>query len=111
MQEQMDMLMKLVKDRTESHPMPGSGTAAVGWQVKFTKLTETDDIEAYLTTFEQTMQAFKVEKEQWVYKLVPQLTRKAQQTFAMMEMTDAGDYDHVKAAILRSYNIIEETYR
>ena len=59
--------------------------------MKFTKFTETDDIEAYLTTFESTMNAFKVPQEQWVYKLAPQLTGKAQQAFGAMETAGAGD--------------------
>ena len=110
MQEQMEMLMKLVTDQAKS-ASPGKGAVTVERDVKFTKLTETDDIEAYLTTFERTMQAFNVPKEQWVFKLAPQLTGKAQQAFAAMETESAGSYDDVKAVILRRYNINEETYR
>ena len=111
MQEQMDLLMKLVRDQSENRPITGSELVTVGREVKFSKLTETDDIQAYLMTFERTMQAFKVAKEQWVYQLVPQLTGKAQQAFAAMETSDSGDYDLVEAAILKRYNITEETYR
>ena len=45
--------------------------------------------------FKRTMQAFKVAKEQWVYKPAPQLNSKAQQPFATVEK-NAGDYDQVK---------------
>ena len=69
--------------------------------VKFTKLTET---EAYLTTFERTMQAAK-----GTVGLQVQLTGKAQQTFAAMETDSAGSYDDVKAVILQRYNINEES--
>ena len=72
MQEQMDLLMKLVKDQTESRAEETRSTT-VGREVKFSRLTDSDDIEAYLTTFERTMNAFKITKEQWVYKLAPQL--------------------------------------
>ena len=109
MQEQMDALMKLVQEQAKS-ATPAKGTVTVERDVKFSKFTETDNIEAYLTTFERTMNAFKVPQEQWVYKLAPQLTGKAQQAFAAMEMTGAGNYDDVKAAILLRYNINEETY-
>ena len=110
MQEQMDALMKLVQEQTKS-ATPGKDRVTVERDVKFTKFTETDDIEAYLTTFERTMNAFKIPQEQWVYKLAPQLTGKAQQAFAAMETAGAGNYDDVKAAILLRYNINEETYR
>ena len=110
MQEQMDALMKLVREQAKS-ANPAKETVTVERDVKFTKFTETDDIEAYLTTFERTMNAFKVPQEQWVYKLAPQLTGKAQQAFAAMETAGAGNYTEVKAAILQRYNINEETYR
>ena len=57
------------------------------------------------------MQAYKIPKEHWVYKLAPQLTGKAQQAYAAMPTADVGKYDDVKAAILRRYDINSETYR
>ena len=44
-------------------------------------------------------------------KLAPQLTGKAQQAYAAMSSTDAGDYEALKAAILRRYDINQEAYR
>ena len=38
--------------------------------VKVTKLTEEDDIEAYLTIFEHLMKAYEFWEEQWAFKLV-----------------------------------------
>ena len=102
--------MKLVQEQAKS-ATPAKETVMVKRDVKFTKFTETDNIEAYLTTFEQTMNAFKVPKEQWVYKLATQLTGKAQQAFAATETAGAGNYKEVKTAILQRYNINEETYR
>ena len=46
-------------------------------EVRLTKLSEADDVEAYLTTFERMMMAFKVQKAWWVFKLAPYLTGKA----------------------------------
>ena len=66
-----------------------------------TKLADTDDIEAYLTTFERLMTAYGVNKSRWIFKVAPQLTGKAQQAYAAVSVTDASDYDAVKAAILR----------
>ena len=102
--------MKMVQEQAKS-ATPGKGTVTVEQDVKFTKLTETDDVEAYLMMFKRTMNAFKVPQEQWVYKLAPQLTGRAQQAFAAMETVGASNYDEVKAAILLRYNINKETYR
>ena len=46
-----------------------------------------------------------------LFKLAPLLTGKAQQAYAAMAAEEAGDYDRVKTAILRRYNINVETYR
>ena len=65
------------------------------------KLTDHNDIEAYLT--------YEVSRDRWVYKLAPQLFGRAQQ--AAMIPEEASEYEKVKAAILRRYEINEETYR
>ena len=76
-----------------------------------TKLTESDDIEAFLTTFERLMTLYHVDETQWVAKLAPQLTGRAQQAYAAMPTEDAFSYKEVKKTILRRYEINEETYR
>eukprot|EP00731_Ephydatia_muelleri_P006652 Em0003g900a len=80
-------------------------------EAKVAKLTERDDIEAYLATFERTMTAYEVNRQRWVYKLAPQLSGKAHQAYAAMLSEEAVDYERVKAAILKRYDINEETYR
>lgn len=79
--------------------------------VKLTKLSETDDIEAYLTTFERLMVSYEIKTDRWVYKLAPQLTGKAQQAYAAMSSEQATHYEAVKKAILIRYDINQESYR
>lgn len=97
MRQQMDMLQRLVTERATSAPVRVSDAEPV----KLTRLAESDDIEAYLTTFERMMEAFEVDRARWPFKLAPQLTGKAQQAYAAMSVADAKDNDAVKAAILR----------
>ena len=42
--------------------------------VRLPKLTEEDDIESYLTTFERMMAGYEIRRERWAFKLAPQLT-------------------------------------
>ena len=49
--------------------------------------------------------------DRWAFKLAPQLVGKAQQAFAVMPPDEAKDYAKLKAAILRRYDITEESYR
>ena len=62
-------------------------------------------------TFERLMSVYEVPQNRWAYKLAPQLTGRAQQAYAAMPSEEAGNYASVKAAILRRYDISEETYR
>ena len=103
--EQMEMLRKLMEESEESRTRPMEGEA------KLVKLTEQDDIESYLTTFQWIMRAYEVKEEPWALKIAPQLTGKAQQAYVAMKAEDAGNYQVVKEAILRRYDISEQTYR
>ena len=57
------------------------------------------------------MAANEVSHERWSFQLASQLTGKAQQAYAAVPPEDAKSYDSVKEAILRRYDINEETYR
>lgn len=113
MREQMEVLRRLVESRRaddQDARTSASRTTHEG-EVKLVKLSEQDDIESYLTTFERVMRSYEVKEERWAVKLVPQLTGKAQHAYAAMRAEDAGTYQLLKEAILRRYDISEETYR
>ena len=59
--------------------------------LKLTKLTEIDDIEAFLTTFERVVEAHGVECDKSAATLAPQLTGKACLAYAAMSDDDARD--------------------
>ena len=80
-------------------------------EAKLQKLTETDDIENFLTTFERMGDAYKWPPDLWTLKLAPLLTGKAQAAYANMDREKAKKYTEVKPAILKRYNINDETYR
>ena len=60
--------------------------------LKLTKLTETDDIEASLTTSERAIEAHRVELDKRAVILALQLTGNAQLAYAVMSNEDARDY-------------------
>ena len=108
MQASLDALTRLA-ERSHTLGEDTEGTTARRThhsEPKLTKFCEaSDDVEAYLTTFERLMGAHEVDTTRWAYLLAPQLTGRAQQAFA------AGSYEDVKAAILVRYDINDETYR
>ena len=68
------------------------------------KVSEPDNIEAFLTMFKRIMATHNVEEARWAYKLAPQLAGRAQQAYAALPAEQAGTYQEVKAAILRWYD-------
>lgn len=108
MARQIELLTRLVgeRERPAAVGVPGDRD-----KVKLTKLGDSDDIEAYLKTFERMMVAYDVPPARWVFKLAPQLSGKAQKAYTALNAEDAVDYGKVKAAILARYDINHETYR
>ena len=80
-------------------------------QPKLQRLTESDDIEYYLTTFERVAHAYNWPQDMWVLNLAPLPTGKAQSAYASLNMERAKEYHLVKEAILKRYDINEEIYR
>ena len=79
--------------------------------IKLVALRDSNDIEAYLVTFERIMAAHKIERGRWPHYLAPQLSGKAQLAFVALPITDSANYDAIKAAILMRYDLNEEAYR
>ncbi|KAM3823733.1 uncharacterized protein M6D78_018972 [Vipera latastei] len=75
------------------------------------ELTLTEDIETYLTTFEDVAEACKWPREQWVTRLVPALNGAALQAYNSLDPRESGDYGKVKAAILREDAVSLERQR
>ncbi len=57
------------------------------------------------------MSAFEVKRERWAFRLASNLSGKAQKAYAALSPGEAGDYDRLKEAILRRYDITDESYR
>ncbi|XP_041822887.1 uncharacterized protein LOC121628054 [Melanotaenia boesemani] len=92
----------------EMHAPPGQSRFC---EPRLEKLTDHDDIEHFLMTFERMALACRWPDEDWAFHLVPLLTGKARGAYVHMDMDDSLEYDKVKAAILQKYDVNPETYR
>ena len=113
-QEAHELQLQTLRAMLESRSSPHSGGARHEERtehIKLTKLAETDDVEAFLTTFERVMTLGRVPEGTWTLHLAPQLSGKALLAYAATSTADAAVYAKVKEAILRRYEISEETYR
>ena len=80
-------------------------------QPKLQRLTESDNVEHYLTTFERVALGYSWPEDIWVLNLAPLLTGKAQSAYTSLDMERRKEYNLVKEAILKRYDINEEIYR
>ena len=88
-----------------------SGQSRFSHEPRLEKLTENDDVEHFLLTFERIAAACRWPKADWVFRLIPLLTGKARGAYVHMDIDDSLEYDEVKTAILKKYDINPETYR
>ena len=65
-------------------------------EARVTKLTEEDDIEAYLNTFKWLMEVYEVLHTRWSFKLALRLIGQVQQAYAELTPHDAKDYTKLK---------------
>lgn len=92
-------------------PAQSSGQSRFHQEPRLEKLTEIDDIEHFLVTFERMAASCRWPKRDWAFCLIPLLTGKARSAYVHMDMDDVDDYECVKEAILCKYDINPETYR
>ncbi len=103
--------MQFDMERTRHGALDRTALWVIDRDPRIAKLEDCDDIEHYRTTFERFAEVYQWPKEDWAIHLIPLLTGKARSAFVAMNPSQTRDYDQVKAAILKKYEISAETYR
>ena len=89
-----------------------SNNQGVQSQVKTAKLPlfdeKVDSIDAYLSRFEKYHEAVKSQKENWAIYLAALLKGKALEVYSRLSSEDANNYDVLKTALLRRYQLTED---
>ena len=75
------------------------------------KFIEKDNVESYLEMFERVAAQQEWPKETWDTQLVGLLSGDALDSYSSLAPASAKNYDLVKAAILKLYDVSAETYR
>lgn len=73
--------------------------------------TDGEDIEHYLCTFERIAHACQWPTDEWALRLAPLLTGKARSAYVAMDIDETMNYNKVKCAVLKKFQINAETYR
>lgn len=107
-----ELEMEKLKVSTESNANLSVKSEQVKYKgPKVPNLKEGDDIDSYLYTFEKLAEAYTWPRDTRATRLAALLTGKALEAFARMDHEDSQDYDKVKKAILRRYELTSEAYR
>jgi len=70
-----------------------------------------DDLDAYLTRFERACTAFDVEPEYWSTQLARLLQGKSLDVYQRLTDAEVGDYQVLKAQLLKRFRLTEGGYR
>ena len=81
-------MRNLVATLTARRPRADYGVDSL----KLTKLTLSDDIKAFMATFERSMEAHEIEYVKWPVLLAPQLTGKVQQAHAALSSEKSKNF-------------------
>ena len=79
--------------------------------VKLVPQFNESDVDKYFQHFEKIAKNLHWPENLWSTLLQSALKGKAQETFAALSVDDSSDYDVVKSAILKAYELVPEAYR
>uniref|UniRef100_A0A8C5QH10 SCAN box domain-containing protein n=1 Tax=Leptobrachium leishanense TaxID=445787 RepID=A0A8C5QH10_9ANUR len=77
----------------------------------FPTLDKDGDLDVFLQSFEKTCRQYQLPKEQWARYLTPGLKGPELEAFAELPAESDQDYEAIKAALQRRYNLTPEVYR
>ncbi len=69
------------------------------------------EVDSYFNVFERVASMLNWSRDVWPLLLQCKLTGKAQEVCAALSLQDSLDYDVIKTAILRAYELVPEAYR
>ena len=69
------------------------------------------EVDRYFTQFEKVADSLNWPKESWVLLLQSVLVGKAQEIYGSLSVEQSSNYEHVKEAILKAYELVPEAYR
>ena len=68
------------------------------------------EVDQYFAHFEKVADSLNWPKESWVLLLQSVLVGKAQEIYGSLSVEQSSDYEHVKEAILKAYELVPEAY-
>ena len=79
--------------------------------IRLVPLFQEKEVDKYFAHFEKVADSSNWPKESWVLLLQSVLVGKAQEIYGSLSVEQSSNYEHVKEAILKAYELVPEAYR
>ena len=79
--------------------------------IRLVPLFQQKEVDKYFAHFEKVADSLNWPKESWVLLLQSVLVGKAQEIYGSLSVEQSSNYEHVKEAILKAYELVPEAYR
>lgn len=89
----------------------GSSAFDVSKNIRLVPPFDEKDVDKYFVLFERVASSLKWPRNVWSLLLQRVLNGKAQKAYPSLPANDSLDFDKVKAAVLRAYELVPEVYR
>ncbi|XP_075186262.1 uncharacterized protein LOC142257859 [Anomaloglossus baeobatrachus] len=114
-QSQRDHEFKVLQARQQtSSSLNGESNNASSFKPRpehFPVMEKDGDLDTFLREFEKTCLQYQLPPAQWARYLTPGLRGKALDVFASLLQEQSGDYEAIKQALIRKYQLTPEVYR
>lgn len=96
---------------SSDYPFDSPPDFDVGKFIRLVPSFRETEVDSYFTAFERIAAKLRWPKDMWVLLLQSNFVGKAQEVSAALPIEQALDYDVVKTAVLRAYELVPEAYR
>ena len=83
----------------------------VSKHIRFVPIFSESEVDKYFLHFEKVAQSLKWPKESWTLLLQSSLVGKAREIYSALSIEESCQYEVVKAAVLKVYELVPEAYR
>ena len=112
---ELSMQLKLKELEVRGNKSSSGGTDEASFDVskhiKFVPTFSETEVDKYFLHFEKVARSLKWPKELWTLLLQSSLVGKAREIYSALSIEESCQYDVVKAAVLKVYELVPEAYR
>ncbi|XP_073515734.1 uncharacterized protein [Phyllobates terribilis] len=105
-------LARIQKESSSTQTRESNSASCIKSRPQHFPVMEKDgDLDTFLRGFEKACRQYQLPTDQWARYLTPGLRGKALEVFASLPREQDGDYEAVKQALIKKYQLTPEVYR